>query len=187
MRFPLVRSGDDKSAISWWEWLFAPLLAPVFLISFLVMLPLFILAGLTVVALPFLIFAARRRERRFAQEMRERDRFIPWHDLKGHLESGRGTLVVEQAQKDGVCVWWTLDNVEEQAPAHPPSEKELDYFRWQEPHPFVAWCHERYLHPHTGKASLTKPPYSYPPGFVTAEFFRSKFPNQQVVSTVKLA
>src|SRR4051794_21512681 len=120
MRIPLVRSGRDDTPIAWWEWLFAPVMMPLFIVALLV------LAGLSVLALPFLLLAFWWRERRFARLMRDRGRFIPWQELKPHLQAGEGTLVVEQAQKDGVRVWWTQEDVAQEAPAQPPPEQELD-------------------------------------------------------------
>jgi hypothetical protein len=83
-------------------------------------------------------------------------------------------------------VWWTQGDVTQEAPVQPPPEKDLDYLRVMEPHPFVSWCFERYLHPVTGQASLTNPPYSYPPGFVQSKFFQRMFLSLQIVMTVKL-
>ena len=119
--------------------------------------------------------------------MREHGRFIPWKELEPHLQAGEGTLVVEQAQKDSVRVWWTQQDVVQQAPTQAPAEQELDYLRFTEPHPFVSWCFGRYLSPNNGEASLTDPPYSYPPGFVEKAFFKERFPKLRVVMTVKVA
>ncbi len=156
------------------------------------MLPLFLvglllLAGLSILAMPFLLLARARRERRFALLMRDRGRFIPWKELEPHLLAGEGTLVVEQAQKDGVRVWWTQQDVALEAPTQAPAEQELDYLRMTEPHPFVSWCFSRYLSSDAGKAILTDPPYSYPPGFVEEAFFKERFPKLRVVMTVKTA
>ncbi len=181
MRIPLVGSGRDDTPPSWWEWLFAPVMMPLFLVGLLV------LAGLSVVAMPFLVFAMWRRERQFGRLIRDRGRFIPWMELEAHLRAGEGTLVVEQAQKDGVRVWWTQEDVVQKAPTQPPAEQDLDYLRFTVPHPFVSWCFERFLSPESGNALLTAPPYSYPPGFVEEAFFRDKFPKLRIVMTVKLA
>lgn len=181
MRIPLVRSGGDDTPTAWWEWLFAPVMWPLFIVGLLV------LAGLSILALPFLLLALWWRERRFARLMRDRGRFIPWRELEPHLQAGEGTLVVEQAQKDGVRVWWTQEDVAQEAPTQPPPEQDLDYLRFAEPHPFVSWCFGRFLSPESGKGLLTDPPYSYPPGFVEESFFRGKFPKLRVVMTVKLA
>lgn len=181
MRIPFLRSGGDDTPISAWEWLFAPIMMPLFFVALLA------LAGLSILALPFLLLAHCWRERRFARLMRDRGRFIPWQQLEPHLQAGDGTLLIEQAQKDGIRVWWTHENVVQAAPTQPPPEQDLDYLRFIEPHPFVSWCFGRFLAPESGNALLTDPPYAYPAGFVEAVFFRNRFPKVQVVMTVKLA
>jgi hypothetical protein len=123
----------------------------------------------------------------------EQGRFVEWNELEQKLLSGEGTLVVEQAQKQGCRVWWTPEDVAGLSPVAPPSEEELDYLKFTPAHPFVLWCFQQYLQPESGRAILTNPPYSYPPefidsyppGFMEADFFRSRFPHVNVVMTVK--
>ena len=177
MRIPLVRSQGDDSPVARWEWLFSPFLILLLVVGGLV----------SILALPFLGFALWWRERRFIRLMRAKGRFIPWKDLEARLKAGEGTLVVEQAQKLRVRVWWTQEDVPTEAPTQPPVEQELDYLRIMEPHPFVFWCSRRFLSPESGMGLLTAPPYSSPRGFVEGEFFRAKFPNLRVVMTVRLA
>jgi hypothetical protein len=181
MRFPLVRSGKDDSPIARWEWFFAPVIMPPLLVG------LAVLAGLSVLALPFLVSIDSWRRLSFASRMRRQGRFIHWGALEPRLQVGEGTLIVEQAQKAGIRVWWVQDDVLGIAPIQPPLEEDLQYFRLTEPHPFVSWCFERYLNPDSGQATLTDPPYWYPPGFVAAAFFKARFPALSVVMTVKLA
>lgn len=127
------------------------------------------------------------RDKLFAKRMRRLGRFVAWRELEPRLQSGEGTLVIEQAQKDGIRVWWTPDDVIQESPVAPVPERELDYLRIESPHPFVAWCFERYLHPQTGHALLTRPPYWYPAGFVRRRFFTKKFTGVMVVMSVKVA
>jgi hypothetical protein len=181
MRIPLLRFGRDDRPEAWWEYLFAPIMWPLFFVGLL------LLAGLSVVAIPFLLLAQARRERKFAQSMRDRGRFIPWKDLEPRLQDGEGTLLVEQAQKDAIRVWWTQQNVLQEAPTQAPALQDVDYLRMEKPHPFVTWCFDHYLSPETGEASLTDPPYAYPPGFAEESFFKQRFPNLRVVMTVKIA
>jgi hypothetical protein len=147
---------------------------------------LLFLAVLSLFALPILATVLWLRERRFARLMKQSGRFIAWNDLEPRLKAGTGTLVVEQAQKDGIRVWWTPDDVAREAPQNAPAEKDLNYHRRGDPHPFVAWCFGRYLSPETGAASLTNPRYSYPPGFAERIFFADRYPKLQIVMTVKL-
>lgn len=167
----------------WYLWPLAPLMFPVVL---LVMLPLALVAFLSVLMMPLVLYAQRRRELHFSRQMRAQGRFVSWAELEPRLQDGVGTLVVEQAQKQGVRVWWTEDDVVQEAPVPVIPEPELDFFRRNRPMPFVSWCFGRYLHRESGKAFLTEPAYSYPPGFLTAGFFKDRFPKMQVVVTVKL-
>lgn len=137
--------------------------------------------------LPTLIAIQAWGEHRFRKRMRARGRFVDWADLVPRLRQGDGTLIVEQAQKIGCRVWWTDLEVLSRAEVPPPPEKELDYLRQDAPHPFVSWCHKAFIAADRGAASLTLPPYRYPPGFVEASFFREKFPALAVVMTVKQA
>jgi hypothetical protein len=181
MRFPLVRFGRNDSRIAPWEWFFAPVIMPLVLVGTAV------LTGVTLLALPFLVSIDWWRRLRFASRMRRQGRFIQWSALEPRLQVGEGTLIVEQAQKAGIRVWWVHDDVLRTAPIQPPLENHLNYFPLTEPHPFFSWCFERYLNPDSGQAILTDPPYSYPPGFATAAFFKDRFPALSVVMTVKLA
>ena len=36
MRIPLARFGSDETPIAWWEWLFAPIMIPLFFVFLLV-------------------------------------------------------------------------------------------------------------------------------------------------------
>ncbi len=183
MRFPCVRSGDDPTPFAWWEWACYPIF------SLLVLAGLGLITPLVLVAIPFLIFASWWKEMRFARQMRAQRRFIDWGELKPRLLAGQGTLIVEQAHKKGVRVWWTPDDVPAAMPTHMPYKEpgSADYgTSWSTPSSFVFWCHDRYLQAATGMGKLTNPPYSYPPGFVEAKFFEAKFPFLKVVMTVKL-
>jgi len=180
IRIPLVRRRGDDTPRAWWEWSFAPILIP------LALLGIALLAGLSILAMPFLALALRRREYKLTRAIRARDRFIPWNELEPRLQAGEGTLVVEQAMVEGLRVWWTDEDITQHAPMPTPSEKELDYHRFKKPHPFVSWCYDSYLSPESGRALLTNPPFSYPRRGVTeAAFFKARFPKMQVVMTVK--
>lgn len=54
MRIPLVRFGGDESPIARWEWLFAPIMLPLFFIFLLI---------LAIVTIP-VEFVYRRRQQR---------------------------------------------------------------------------------------------------------------------------
>lgn len=142
-------------------------------------------AALSLVALPFIAAAHSYRERKFAGTMKDRGRFRDWYEIE--RTPGEGTLIIEQAQKDGCRVWWTSDDVAGIAPHPIPEEEELDYLRMEEPVPFVRWCSDQYTSANGGRASLTEPPFPFPPGFLTIDFLRSKIPTANVIATVKMA
>lgn len=146
---------------------------------------LFTAAVLSLVAFPFVAAAHTYREQKFAATMRDRGRFRDWSEIE--RTPAEGTLIIEQAQKDGCRVWWTSDDVVRIAPHSIPDEEELDYLRMEEPGPFVRWCSEQYTSANCGRASLTEPPFPFPPGFLTIDFLRSKIPTANVIATVKMA
>lgn len=146
---------------------------------------LFTAAVLSLVAFPFVAAAHTYRERKFAATMKNRGRFKEWDEIESTPTAG--TVIIEQAQKDGCRVWWTPDDVAGIAPHPIPDEEDLDYLRMEEPLPFVRWCTERYTAPNSGRALLTEFPFPIPPGFLTADFLRSKAPIANVIATVKLA
>jgi hypothetical protein len=145
-------------------------------------------AGLALLAGPFKSPVLWYRELRFTRQMREKGRFIPWPQLEPHLRRGEGTLIVEQGRSERIRVWWTPGDVFQTVPKPPlPSEDELDYDRRDRPHPFVSWCYERYLHPESGQALLTRPPHISPSGIMKAAFFMDKCQASRVVMTVRCA
>lgn len=193
MRIPLIRSGGDNTPYAWWEWLFAPVMCPLFTIG---IIGLGLLSGFVILTIPFQLCYGWSCKRRFTKLMKSRSRYLPWRELKPRLLAGEGTLIVEQAVMEDMRVWWTTDDVMQLAPVQPCDSIELYYDGDAEP-PFVAWCYEQYLHPDTGKGLLTHPDYAHPalgffglndpytPGFVDKSFFTQRFPKMRVVMTVK--
>src|SRR5712664_4986004 len=100
MRIPLVRTKSDDSPIGRWEWLFAPVTMP------MVVVGLAVAAAVSLFAMPFVLLGFQRRSWRFATLMRRKERFIAWSQLSRQLDAGGGTLIVEQAKKEGIRVWW---------------------------------------------------------------------------------
>jgi hypothetical protein len=142
-------------------------------------------APLYLVALRFAIAAPNRREQKFIERMKTNGRFRSWEETEARR--GKGTVMIEQAQKSHHRVWWTPDDVTTSAPDPIPDEEKLDYMRARVPRPFVTWCAEKYTSPTTGTALLTEFPVAFPPGFVTSEFVRGKFPEVRVVMTARLS
>jgi hypothetical protein len=153
--------------------------------AWLIALPLlFVATAVSVAALPFVWAAFQVRERLFARSMRSRERFMRWPQVETYLRAGEGTLIVEQAQKQPLRLWWTPEDVVNLAPVKPPSEDDL----YLEPiHPFVAWCAERYSHPQRGTACLTEARLPRSPGFLRTDDVRLLYPAARVVATLKVA
>lgn len=145
---------------------------------------LFTAALLSMVAYPFVAVAQSYRERKFAAAMKERGRFKAWDEIQSMPDEG--TVIIEQAQKDGYRVWWTPEDVIRASPHPIPIEDELDYLRISEPLPFVRWCAEIYTSTDKGRALLTEFPFPISPGIITTDFLRSKAPIANVISTVKI-
>jgi len=163
------------------------LLAPIVLPGVLVFvgIPMCILAGLSIPVGLLQKYRVWRRERELVQRMQAAGRFLAWPIVAERLSRGEGTLLVEQANKDGRRFWWTADDVASQAPAAPPSFADIDYVLPVPTHPFVAWCLERYTSPLRGSASITIPTgISFPPGFIEAQYLKAKFPDAHIVISV---
>ena len=141
---------------------------------------LFLLAAGSVLVMPIALLAHQIRERRFTKRMQSVGRYIDWQQV---ADSQDGTLIVEQAHKDGVRFWWTPNDLLQLSPHQPPAENE--YMRLSSPHPFHRWCWKHYTSATTGSAMLTVPNFRPEPGFVTREFMAEKTNGVNVVIIVK--
>jgi len=176
MRIPRLHRAKNNSPIAWWEWPLLPVLAVSMLAA----------ACVSLLLLPPLVAMHWWLERRFLKSLCSQRRFVPWTELEPRLIAGEGTLLVEQAQKMDVRVWWVQEDVLRVAPMPPAAPNELDYNSIKETPAFVYWCFKEYINFDTGKASLTVPPFKYPRGFVEQRFFNDRFPRLSVVMTVRL-
>lgn len=155
MRIPLVRSGSDETPIAWWEWLFAPILMPLFFIFLLVM---------AIVSVP-VEFVYRLRQQHQEKQLRPRiaavGRFMEWAEVEAKLKVGVGTLIVEHRSPKGpIREWWTEDDLAAAAPVplpaslkSPPGEGQL-----QPLVEFAKSCLARYVDIEMGTAKLTAVP-----------------------------
>ena len=118
--------------------------------------------------------AARKKdEEDFLNSIRAAGRWIPWAELEPRLVTGVGTLILEEWMDlpySGIRFWWTELDVVSLAPVGSPPSNKLDLFGHCAPHPFVAWCFEQFLHPKSGKASLTEP---------DKRFWKRRHPNDE--------
>jgi len=94
----------------------------------------------------------RRREKRFAADMKSAGRFISWAEARSEVDSGRGAFIGEFALRGGYRLWWTLEDVRKVSP-HPC------YFDDEGPPglahaPFFDWCCSRFTDPESGRALL---------------------------------
>ena len=168
------------------NFILAAILAPVVLV--VVGIPMLVFAG---VSLPYGLvvnYGIRRRERHLLERLRSAGRFLAWPDVAEKLSRGEGTLIVEQANKDGSRFWWTPDDVASLAPEVPPAVGDMAYFLPGDSHPFVDWCRSRYTSPSHGAALITAPHrVSFPPGFVEPEYLKKLFPEARVVPSVLMS
>ena len=102
------------------------------------------------------------------------------------MADGRGTLIVETAQKQGMRLWWTPEDVVALSPFPPLPFESLHFIvRGRTARPFVTWCLQRYLSLTAGSAFLSRPSgLNFPRGLVSPQFFTQIYPNARVVATV---
>jgi hypothetical protein len=166
---------NDHPSWPWYLWPLAPIAFLLLLVALLSIPFAYMLMSINVMV-----------ERRFRRKMDAQDRFLSWDDLLPALNDGSGTLIIEQANKLPVRVWWTPDDVLAIAPCPPPDDDQLQCGAVsppKTPHPFVSWCHQRYMHEHTGTALLTLPSLELPPSLF-ASFFQEHFPRLSAIDTV---
>jgi hypothetical protein len=166
-------------------------------IPMLIGLPLLLLAAaVTVVVGPFVVVGQWLYERSLVRRLRRRGRYLPWSEVAANLESGRGSLILDQLNKSPARVWWTPEDIEGLAPAPPPVDVDLDYITGGE-HPFARWCHERYLRLNEGSAFLTsadelsREPFvadhlSQEP-FISVDAVMQRFPRAKAYAIVRVA
>ncbi|MGA2498163.1 MAG: hypothetical protein ABSH20_10500 [Tepidisphaeraceae bacterium] len=155
MRIPLTRSAGDETPIAWWEYLFAPIIMPLFL--------LFLLFA-AVVSIP-LEFVNRlrqnRQERQLGRRLAAVNRLMRWDDVAAKLIAGEGTLIIEHRSPSGpIREWWTEDDLIGSAPVLlpdsltlPPTEEQLRLVQ-----EYGKACSERYVSIESGTAKLTQVP-----------------------------
>jgi hypothetical protein len=144
----------------------------------LVGLPLFFLLIVTCpIWGPFAYWRHLRGEATELGHMKSADRYIDWSELK--LKVGtevEGTLIFEQAQKAGLRIWWTADDIKALSPLPLPREEEIDYVLGIDC-PFMKWLREHYTGPN-GKALRTELAITQAPGFAKiSDFAFTEFKN----------
>jgi len=115
-------------------------------------------------------------------------RVLLWREVEQHLQAGSGTLIIETAQKQSHRLWWTPDDIAAVSPIRVPAFADIDFVLFDPAAPFTRWCFERYLSLHGGTAFLTRSVgLTFPPGFVSPDYFTARFPAARVIATTLTA
>jgi hypothetical protein len=100
----------------------------------------------------------RRKERRFAEQMKAAGRLMTWLEFKRVIGNGEGTAIGEYLSTKGPFrLWWTPEDIPANSPYRCDREKHLAWLE-QEFLPFFTWCYERFTQPQSGLARLVSVP-----------------------------
>jgi hypothetical protein len=127
-----------------------PFSAPVGIIAVPVLL---LAAGLSIPVSFVTDRFARRRERRFATQMRRNGRWMSWSQAQSEVESGRGTVIGEYlSPKSGYRLWWTSEDISVTSPYRCCFEE----IPWGEAESseFFEWCCSRFTNAEFGVGRL---------------------------------
>lgn len=112
----MVRFKGDETPTRWWEWLFVPIMVPLFLVILMVM---------CVVSIPLeFVYRVRlnRKENRLQPMLAAVGRYMDWSEVATKLKAGEGTLIIEHLSPKGPTrEWWTEDNLKADAPVPLPT------------------------------------------------------------------
>jgi len=94
----------------------------------------------------------RRRERRFAADMKSAGRLISWVDARSEVDNGHGTFIGESVVPRGYRLWWTPEDI----PVISPYPCYFEGFKLpdREHALFFEWCWTRFTSPDSGIARL---------------------------------
>jgi hypothetical protein len=156
----VIGNSLKESSKEWWRKvrfiLLAPIVLPITLI--LVGLPLLLLYVLSIPIAVLNRQIEKQRDRRFQMMLLNHGRFMSWNDLDLLLKRKGGTILIEWRHKKNLRLWWTSDNVLSLTSITPPALEKLDILAIEPPHPFIPWCHEKYLNEVDGTAILSVSP-----------------------------
>lgn len=116
---------------------------------------LFVAAGVSIPVTLVREWRARRREERFAAQMRKIGRSISWAEARSEVERGHGTFIGEYLSLKGPYrLWWTSDDVSVSS----PHKCCFDEIPWGETESsdFFDWCCSRLTDAHNGTARLVE-------------------------------
>jgi hypothetical protein len=155
-----------------------------------VLFVLFFGAVIVLAAFPFILvsdFKRQRETKRHRLEMVSQGRFVRWEEVLQRSNGSHGTLIIETANKMGLRVWWTSDNVRHLTPYPIPVEEEELWFPEAPHRNFVRWLHAQYIDTAEGRGFLTSPEIDLPPGLLRAAYFRERFPELDAIDTLPIA
>jgi hypothetical protein len=93
------------------------------------------------------------RRARILKSMAARNRVTDSATFTQEMEANRGTLIIDQASKAGALFWWTPDNILQQSP-HPPDTNKPLRFPDISFELFYQWCNNTYTDQENGTALL---------------------------------
>lgn len=124
------------------------------IVNVLVLPMLFIAAGLSIPVSVVRRIVERRREARFAQDMKIVGRMTAWSEVASEMEEGNGTVICEWLSMKGpVRAWWTPDDIVAISPYSCSLDEYPDFFDAELVN-FFKWCGERYTCPVGGNGKL---------------------------------
>ena len=120
-------------------------------------IPLLLIGAVVSIPVTWIMRAtSRRKERRFAADMRLTGRQMPWQEVRSQIESGNGTIILEIVSEKGPWrLWWTPEDVTATSPYECCFERwpvwaETDYSK------FFEWCRCRFTDSERGEAFLVE-------------------------------
>jgi hypothetical protein len=162
MRIPLYRRKGDETPIARWEWLFAPIMLPLFILLLLVGV---VIAGVLIPVDFVYRYVYHLRQQRLDKQLRSRlvatGRFLEWSEVEAKLQKGEGTLIVEHcAPKGPIREWWTADDLIAASPVPLPLSlySQIAAEHWKPLQEYATSCVARYLDGEMGLAYLTEIP-----------------------------
>lgn len=140
--------------LPWYKKLIQILLLPFMIPGIILVLLLLIPLGIFVVGYNYF------GERRLRSRMIRSGRYLSRRELSRKLEDGAtGTLIIESpsAGWNFTHLWWTPDDLLENAPTEKPTQDEYRVAAEEmQSHPWDEWCWKQYTSPEQGKAFLLR-------------------------------
>jgi hypothetical protein len=125
----------------------------------ILVLGLFLAAGLSIPISFFSRRALKKRESELQVRLKGAGRFLEWNELQMRWLSGEGTLIVQDHFPKGPGrIWWTQDDLLTMAPMPVPKEEALESELPEPLKEYALKCSTNYLGLDSGLAKLTELP-----------------------------